>query len=273
MNERTLTAVFDDRSEAMTAIEQLVAANVPRSSIRLLPETESDDSSICSSRENTGFWSSLSNMFMPEEDRYSYNEALDRGSTMVVVEAIEENMSVVESILEEHGSINMDEREESWRSEGWSGYGGSGEASTIASSGTQIDDSDEDAIPIVEEQVKVGKRAVSGGCVKVRSYVVETPVEENVNLRDETVDVETREVDRKLTPEEAIRLFQDRTIEAEEMDEEAIVSKTARVTGEVVVKNGTRDRVETVKETARTTKVDMDDERKQKTSGARRRAL
>ena len=43
-------------------------------------------------------------------------------------------------------------------------------------------------IPVVEEDLRVGKREVGGGRVRVRSYVTERPVEEQVELRQERVD-------------------------------------------------------------------------------------
>src|SRR5437764_3366736 len=53
---------------------------------------------------------------------------------------------------------------------------------------------DSAAIPVVEEQLKVGKREVQRGGVRVFSRVVETPVNESVNLREEHVNVERRPV-------------------------------------------------------------------------------
>src|SRR5205823_563904 len=83
----------------------------------------------------------------------------------------------------------------------------------------------EEAIPVVEEQVRVGKREVGGGSVRVRSYVVERPVEEQVNLRQERVAVERVPADREVSPGEAP--FQEREIEAVERGEEAVVDKRA----------------------------------------------
>src|SRR4029450_5759590 len=85
----------------------------------------------------------------------------------------------------------------------------------------------EEAIPIVEEQLRVSKREVDRGRVRVRSYVVETPVQEQVTLREEHVDVERRAVDRPVT--DADHLLQERVVEATETDEEAVLSKEARV--------------------------------------------
>lgn len=118
----------------------------------------------------------------------------------------------------------------------------------------------EEHIPIVEEQINVGKRTVERGSVRVRSYVVETPVEEQVRLRDESVVVERRAVDRDVSelPADA---FRERTIEVSETDEEAVVQKTARVREEVVIRKESEERAQTVSDTVRRTEVEIDDNR------------
>jgi uncharacterized protein (TIGR02271 family) len=118
----------------------------------------------------------------------------------------------------------------------------------------------EERIPLGEEQLRVGKRLAQSGRVRVRSYVVEMPVEEQVTLCDEHVSVERREVDRAPTAADEV-LFEERTIEVTESDEEAIVSKTAHVTGEVVVSKTAEERIETVRDTVRRTEVEVDDDR------------
>jgi uncharacterized protein (TIGR02271 family) len=124
-------------------------------------------------------------------------------------------------------------------------------------------------IPVVEEELRVGKRDVQQGGVKVKSHVVETPVTEQVNLRQERVSVERRPVDRPLSGNE--RAFQDRTIEVEQRGEEAIVSKEARVKEEVVVKKDVEQRTERVSDTVRRTEVEVENERpRQKGSGSSR---
>src|SRR5215208_368041 len=110
-----------------------------------------------------------------------------------------------------------------------------------------------------EEELKVGKREVSHGRVRVRSYVVETPVNEQVNLRQENVQVERRPANRAVGG--ADNLFRERTIEAEERAEEAVVSKEARVTEELVVKKDVGERTETVSDKVRRTEVEVEDER------------
>jgi stress response protein YsnF len=105
--------------------------------------------------------------------------------------------------------------------------------------------------------------------VRVRSYVIERPVSESVNLHSETVQVERRPVDRAIGAGEDA--FQERTIEAQATSEEAVVAKEARVTGEVLVRKEGSDRTETVKDKVRSTKVDVDDERRTGTTNPRGR--
>ena len=112
---------------------------------------------------------------------------------------------------------------------------------------------------MAEEHLKVGKREVNQGRVRVRSYVVETPVNEQVNLRQENVHVERRPADRPVSG--ADNLFRDRTIEAEERSEEAVVAKEARVKEELVVKKDVDQRTETVSDKVRRTEVEVEDER------------
>ena len=93
----------------------------------------------------------------------------------------------------------------------------------------------------------------------MRSYAVETPVQEQVNLRQEHVSVERRPADRAVTGNEAA--FQDRTIEATEKSDQAVVSKEARVKEELVVKKDVDQKTETVSDSVRRTEVKVEDER------------
>ena len=116
----------------------------------------------------------------------------------------------------------------------------------------------DETIAIVEEQLRVGKREVERGSVRVRSYIVETPVQEQVTLRDETVHIERRPVDREIRPGE-MAAFHEKTIQVTETDEEAVVAKTARVTEELVVRKDVAQQTETISDTVRHTEVEVDD--------------
>ena len=69
-------------------------------------------------------------------------------------------------------------------------------------------------------------------------------------------------MDRAVSPDELMALgFKDRTIEMEEVDEEAVVSKTARVIEEIGLRKDVSNRTETISATVRSTRVDIADER------------
>ncbi|MGI4954643.1 MAG: YsnF/AvaK domain-containing protein, partial [Janthinobacterium lividum] len=118
---------------------------------------------------------------------------------------------------------------------------------------------DTDMIKVMEERLRVGKREVAAGAVRVRSYVVERPVEEQVSLHEERVRVERHPVDRAVTATDAASAFQERTIEAQARSEEAVVQKDVRVVEEIGIKKEAADRTETVRDTVRKTEVDVED--------------
>jgi uncharacterized protein (TIGR02271 family) len=112
-----------------------------------------------------------------------------------------------------------------------------------------------EAIPLTEETLAVGKRAVNRGTTRVRRYVVETPVEEQVVLRDKTVSIERRPVAdaRPVTNAD----FTDKVVEVTETAEEAVVSKSAQVKEEVVIRKDATERTETVRDTVRREDVEI----------------
>jgi len=129
----------------------------------------------------------------------------------------------------------------------------------------QPQDDNSEAIPVVREELRVGKREVSRGSVRVRSYIVEEPVHEEVRLREERVHIERRPV-ADGAPGSVVRgapreAFQERTVEMTETAEQAVVGKEARVTEEVLVGKVANERVERIDDTLRHTEVEVDDSR------------
>ncbi|MBL6081593.1 YsnF/AvaK domain-containing protein [Belnapia sp. T18] len=294
---RTITAMFDDRAHADAAVQQLTQQlNILRSDVQLhAADTASTTDGTATTSGDTGFWASLKDLFVPDEDRTTYAEGVRRGSVVLSARVEDGMLEHAMDVLESHGAVDLDTREAEWRQDGWTGTQavasdtkvatvptatGLGVAATdtamnsttpaVASTHTAAAASNtatggvttarvggEEVIPIVEESLRVGKRDVERGRVRVRSYVVETPVSEQVMLHKEHVDVQRRTVDRPVTGAEAV--FQDRTIEATETAEEAVIAKEARVTGEVVIRKEASERTETVQDTVRRTEVDIDD--------------
>lgn len=113
-------------------------------------------------------------------------------------------------------------------------------------------------IPIIEERMAIGKRAVELGTVRIRTRVVSEDVGEDVTLREEHVSVDRRPLNERVTAEAADAMFKEGTIELTETGERVVVSKDAVVTGEVVVDKDVDTRTERVEGTVRRTEVDVD---------------
>lgn len=238
--------------------------------------------------------SSLTGLGVPESDAHMYAEGVRRGGVLLVGRVPESSCGRALDIIERYDPVDPELHGQRLRDSGWTGYdetaadydevqareersryatGLSAAASgmrdvnvgRVDDDAARIGDGNsrvgevgrEEHIPLAEEQLEVGKRSVERGGVRVRARIVEMPIEELVRLRDETVTVERRDVSPDRAATEAD--FQDRTIEVTETDEVPVVSKTARVTGEVVIRKDVEERTETVSDTVRRTEVDVDD--------------
>ena len=281
VHSRTLAAFFDTKGAAEKAISDIEALGIPKQNITMVAGgSTSAVGSTATAPQHEGFLQSLKDLFMPEEDQYSYAEGLRRGGYLVSIKSDQASYDRVLDILDRDGAVDMDERETTWRSEGWKGYQAgavpmaagtlattdtttrtaslTAPARPILATGTATQGSDE-MIPVYEESIQVGKREVSHGRLRVRSYVVETAVNEQVSLRTENVSIARRPVDRAVSATDA--MFQDRVIEVEEFAEEAVVSKQARVVEEISLHKEARDRTETITDTVRHTEVEIEDGR------------
>jgi len=122
-------------------------------------------------------------------------------------------------------------------------------ATTKRTSGAATSGQDEAVLPVVEEDIDIGKRQVETGGVRVHTKIQERPVEEQVNLREERVNVERRPVDRPVS--DANAAFQEQSFEVTEMAEQPVVRKRARVIEEVVISKDVQERTETIQDTVR----------------------
>jgi uncharacterized protein (TIGR02271 family) len=237
-----------------------------------------------------GLAGSLVDAGVDENDAHAYAEGVRRGGALVTVRASESEVSRIVDILDDEGTVDLNERENTWRSEGWTGGmtdAGATATTSAGMMGTGLSDSlggsrstgmtdrtastgrGDEVIPVVEEELHVGKREVNRGRVRIHSHVVERPVEEQVSLREERVHVERRPATGAMHAGSVgnENLFRERTIEMEERGEEAVVSKDTRVTEELVVRKDVDQRTQTVSDTVRKTEVEVEDERNRRMTG------
>ncbi len=264
MTIRTLTAMFKSKPDADQAAQALASElKLDRAMIQTSPGAGITDAGYDKARpyEEKGFFGALKSSSVPDEDRYAYAEGMRRGNVLLTAQVEEAHVSRAADILEHAGAVNLDEQEATWRKSGWTGYDAAahGTLRSAATTGAAMVPGNQDGtLKVVEERLVVGKREVEGGRVRVRSYVVERPVEEQVTLHQERVTVERHPVDRAATAAD-LAAFQERTIEARATSEEAVVGKEVRIVEEIGVSKEAVERVETVRDTVRHTEVEVED--------------
>jgi len=322
---KTVTCMFNNEAQAMSIVQRLEQSGIEQGKICLF-----------SNSGNNRFWEGTGNFDqgttdagddrvgrylmdngVPASDAHAYAEGVRRGHALVAVRCDDDEVDDVIDVLDGDDVLDIDERQENWRSEGWTGHGagmtGVADAMTAGATGAlsgdmqdqgRMQDRDEmdmrarmtdrdgmmaddgmagdgmtgrsgdlesngmreqnEVIPVAEEELHVGKREVNRGRVRIVSHVVERPVQEQVSLREEHVQVERRPVEGSMHTSamgDGSDLFRERTIEVEEHGEEAVVSKEARVVEEVAVSKSVEQRNETVTDTVRKTEVEVQDER------------
>ena len=122
---------------------------------------------------------------------------------------------------------------------------------------TRAANENEVTVPIIEERLAVGKRTVESGAARVRTTITETPVEQQVNLREEHLHVERHAVDRAVG--DVPNAFKEGEITITEHGEVPVIAKEARVVEEVTIGKEATERVETVRDTVKRTEVDVDE--------------
>jgi uncharacterized protein (TIGR02271 family) len=268
MTEQTIVAVYDRRADADAAVRDLAAANVPSQAISRHERGTETTTETAAPREE-GFWASLFGS-QPDHDTSVYERSIENGSSVVTVRVSSDQVDHVSSILETHNPIDIEERSAQYTTSGAATTGamnppsvpgslrtGSTENASFGSAHPAAETSSErGAMQLAEETLAVGKRAVGGATTRVRRFVVETPVQEQVSLRDETVTLERHPVSDSRPVGTAD--FTDKVLEMTEMSEQAVVSKTARVVEEVNLRKDVTDRVETVRDTLRRDEVEIE---------------
>jgi uncharacterized protein (TIGR02271 family) len=272
--QSTVVAVFRNRSEAENALNDLKANGFSNDQIYLgsYSDTETPESSRewnATHHHEGGIKGWFKSLFGEEDDDTSdyrdYETAANRGGVIVSVQADEAELDRATRLLQKHNP--MDINEEGYADTQATAAGSTAAGSTAARSTTaqasgstgrrkKATDDLPASIPVVQEDLRIGKRSVLKGGVRVYSRVTEKPVEETVNLREEKVRVERQAVNRPAAAGD-LRPGTEQVIEVEEYAEEPVVEKQARIVEEVRVSKDVSEREQKVRDTVRRQEVDV----------------
>ncbi len=261
---KTVVGLFQSSTEAETIKQELVRQGFSAGDIRVVAGNQTSTSAAAPGTGTTtgdsneiGVLSSIKSFFgsftdAGESDRDYYSQGVTSGGAMLMATVPDNQADALADRLERYGA--QDVNEENAGADASSTVRqpvvNTTAASTAATTGSA-------AIPVVEEELLVGKRQVRTGGVRVYSHLVETPVQENVELTEEHVRVQRNPVNRPIDPSN-FEAFKEGTIELTETAEEPVISKQARVVEEVVVGKQTTEHTETIRDSVRHTEVEVE---------------
>jgi len=262
--EKTVVAIFNSMDEAEIAADDLfdngfLKENIDVSSGEKYEEDEEGESGI------TRFFKNL--FGTNDEKTKRYSRVAKKGYVVAVHTHSEEESLEACEILDDNGAIDVNDH---YRKHLAQLYNDEFEKNDETEE--EIEDNNErdinneitedgestETIPVIEEEMEVHKKEVPTGGVRVRSRIIEKPVEENLRLREEHIHVERRKVDRTPTDEE-LKNFKNQTTEFTEHAEVPEVEKTPKVVEEVRLQKDVDHRDETVRDKVQRKDVDVED--------------
>jgi stress response protein YsnF len=267
MHHHSIVGIYSSRGEAEQVRSSLRAAGIPESDIAI-SGTSSDAEFGAAGRvppREHSFWDWLFGSAISDDYLDGYHRELGRGRAAVCVRVrSDDEHDRVADIMDRHDPLEMhdgEDRDSGMRAGVASSMSPTRPTATSTPRAPMTDTSrsrtqtgeHEQVIPVVKEELEVGKRQTERR-YRVRTHVIERPVEEQVHLRDERVVVERRPAGGTASGDG----LREREMEIIERHEEPVVGKRARADEEVVIRKEAKDRVETVRGKVRETKVDID---------------
>ncbi len=231
---KTVIGLFDDRNEGMKAYNGLLEEGYAKGDLDILTNDDKDDEpKLAAMRKN-----------IPSPDVEVYLEGVRQGGTIITANVSDSAVSRAAEIMSHFDMVNIEKRAVELK---------------LINNNLELRDASkhEDVIDVIEEQLEVGKEQIERGRLRIYNVVTEREVTQNVSLRDETIKVNRRPIDRQVasTPD----LFQARSFEIVEVDEIAKVTKTARVVEEVSLGKEVVEKIQTIKETLRRQDVEIEE--------------
>jgi stress response protein YsnF len=244
---QTVIGIFEKGIDAQTAVQKLESNRIPSDHIDISNQTKDQVKGTTERRDSDSVSSFFGSLFGSNEDETKkYSDVARRGWVVTVHADTKQEAEKAAQTLDQCGAVDVDEHAKQFRGKTPTGTMNQGTGTSSSQS-----------IPIIEENMKVGKREVETGGVRLRSRIVERPVEEHLRLREEHVNVQRTPANRPAT-EKDFANFKEGSFEMKEHAEVPVVSKEARVVEEIRLSKEQTQHDETVRGTVRKTDVEVD---------------
>jgi uncharacterized protein (TIGR02271 family) len=266
MTQQTIVGLYASRALADSARSSLCDAGISDDDISVGSDSSAEDEQLAPKRDDR-LWDWLFGSELSEAERDRYSGHLRSGHIAVSVRAHSDAESEqIVAVLERFDPIDIDGDE--------TPHGSVGELDTARTSGTspaltgsaafaaaedraaarRVASEGDRVIPLAKEELEVGKRQTERR-FRIRTHVIERPVEQQVHLRDERVVIERRPASGDGAAGAASH--EAREFDVVERHEAPVVGKRVAANEEVVIRTDATERVETVSDTVRETKLDV----------------
>jgi uncharacterized protein (TIGR02271 family) len=250
----TVIGIFNSADEAQDAVQQLLENGYNDNEVDYSGSATNYSGTDTHNDNESGISRFFKNLFGDNDESKRYSNAARNRYVVTVHAASEEEARRASNLLDGYGAIDTDENDGTYTGNGNDTY-----QSSDTSADYRFNDTDNvnKKIPVIEEELNVGKKVVQTGGVRIRSRIVEKPVEETIRLREERVNVERNKVNRPASDDDFNNL--EDTIEVKEHAEIPVVNKDARVVEEVGVNKSVNERKETIRDNVRRQDVEVED--------------
>ncbi|HEY6270753.1 MAG TPA: YsnF/AvaK domain-containing protein [Terriglobales bacterium] len=248
-----IVAVYDKAGKAKDAVRALESSGFPSGDISVLNRDSLTDAEV----HEAGLWRRLFGRNVGDHESAVYGRTIEAGGAVLTLRLQDSDVARAMKILDVHNPVDISDRA--------SNLGVATPAvpkpatpapSVSVPSVTNKSVAKEEVLRLAEEQVDVGKRQVETGRARVRRFIIEKPVESQVTLHEEHAEMLRRAVSDPSLIKDID--WSEKTIEITETAEQAVVTKSAHIAEEVVIRREGSDHVETVRETIRRQQVELE---------------
>lgn len=254
---KTIVGLYDDRTTAHAVVNDLESIGFGQDHLRFASNEKGKATGYDIDSTNDASPDSLESYGVAKEEARFYSEGVRRGGSLVIARVHDDDVDRAVDIMARHNPVRFEDRKDEYLAD-YDDSAAAYDETQIVENRDRYADQQQQRLQEIEEHLKIGKREVVRGGVRVHQYVDTEMEQETLRLRDEEIRVDRQNVNRALSPDEANAAFQDKTVEVIERDEEAVVEKTATVTGEVTVGKDVNVREETVGGEVRRTRVEVE---------------
>jgi hypothetical protein len=169
LHDNQIVAMYDTEAEANAAAQVLQANGFPAGCMRVLAQGKVLAGMAPQSApqaEGQGFWSAMASLFVPHDERTTFQSVIARGHAMLVVTPDRGmDRQHLFHLLEDTHPVDLDARQAEWLQAGQpldTGYQNAPET-TAGSPAAQE----------AEARYRAGQREIPEGTTRVRSYIAE----------------------------------------------------------------------------------------------------